>query len=83
MNKISTYDISVRHRGIIEQTIVTKVVDVALAQGYECRVDDGEEVHPWSVDRATLLDALMNTDDDTLRKEAVNLQANRRLNENT
>jgi hypothetical protein len=66
MNTLSTYAPSIRLRAAMEQAIVKRVVCDALALGYALSVDDGEEEHPRTQDVKAILDALMNTDMDTL-----------------
>jgi len=56
----------IRARIAIERKIVTALIDRALAEGYELAVDDGDERHPWTRDRAEVLDEIMNTDEDYL-----------------
>jgi len=55
-----------------EARIARKLVSAALAAGYAISVNDGEE---WTVkrstSRATILDALASTGEDTLRISAV------------
>jgi hypothetical protein len=59
-------DPGVRERVAIERRIVTALIDRALAEGYELSVHDGEEWHLWTTDRAKVIDAIMNTDEDRL-----------------
>ena len=59
---------TVRKRQEIEVAIVTKVVDDALKAGYTLSVDDGgaQMALNRSTSRMAILNALMNTDDDSL-----------------
>lgn len=57
----------VRKRIATERKIVLAIIDKALAEGFELSVDDGEETYPWTTDRKTVIDAIMNTDEDWLR----------------
>jgi len=66
LNEQTIRDIGIRHRIAIERKIVTALIDRALAEGYELAVDDGDERHPWTRDRAEVLDTIMNTDEDYL-----------------
>lgn len=66
MTPLANYDTSVRFRGQVEQLIVTKVVDLALAAGYRVSVDDGGEELPITKERAEVLNQLVNTDEDRL-----------------
>ena len=50
----------------VERQIVTALIDHALAEGYELSVDDGEEQHPWTTDRAAVIDNIMEADEDRL-----------------
>ena len=59
-------DADTRRRIVIERRIVTALIDHALAEGYELSVDDGEEQHPWTTDRAVVIDNIMETDEDRL-----------------
>ena len=59
-------DPGVRERVAIERQIVFALIDHALAEGYELSVDDGEEQHPWTTDRAVVIDNIMETDEDRL-----------------
>lgn len=52
---------------LAERVIVLKLIDTLLAAGFELSVNDGEENHPWTTDRAAVIDAILNTDEDTLR----------------
>ena len=65
---------TVRKRQEIEVAIVTKVVDDALKAGYILDVDDGGGgiALRRSRDRKAVLDALMNTDDDSLHLRRFN-----------
>lgn len=56
----------VRHRMAVERRIVLALIDQALAEGYELSVNDGEEQHPWTTDRAAVVADIMNTDEDRL-----------------
>ena len=57
-----------RHRAeaLAERAVVLKLIDTLLAAGFEISVNDGEERHPFTVSRAAVLDAVMNTDEDWL-----------------
>jgi hypothetical protein len=68
-------DPAVKRRQAIEKRIVEAVVDEALKQGYELSVDDGEETHPATTERAKVIDAIMETDEDylTLLKNGVEI----------
>jgi len=59
-------DPETRRRIVVERRIVTALIDRALAEGYELSVHDGEEWHLWTTDRAKVIDAIMNTDEDRL-----------------
>ena len=59
-------DDGTRARIVIERKIVTALVDHALAEGYEMSVDDGDNQHPWTRDRAEVIDAIMEADEDRL-----------------
>jgi len=59
-------DADIRARIVVERRIVTALIDRALAEGYELSVHDGEEWHLWTTDRAKVIDAIMNTDEDRL-----------------
>ena len=63
-----------RAEALAERAVVLKLVDTLLAAGFEFAVDDGEERHPWTTDRAAVLDAILNTDEDVLhvRKDGRN-----------
>ncbi len=56
----------IRRRIAIERRIVKKTIDDLLAAGFELAVHDGEEWHERTTDRAKLIDAIMNTDEDRL-----------------
>lgn len=60
-------DAGVRARLEIERKIVLRLIDDLLAAGCELSVYDGEEQYPWTTDRAAVIDAIMNTDEDVLR----------------
>jgi len=66
-NLIDITDPGVRKRVAIERLIVLALIDHALAEGYELSVHDGEERHPWTTDRAEVVAAIMETDEDHLR----------------
>ena len=55
-----------RARITIERKIVLRLIDDLLAAGCELSVFDGEELYPSTTDRAAVIDAVMNTDADTL-----------------
>jgi hypothetical protein len=59
---------AVQRRIRIERRLVLATVDALLAAGYVLGVDDGgaEMAAARGSDRAAIVDALMNTDDDTL-----------------
>lgn len=64
-------DPTVRARVIMERKIVTKLIDNALAAGYTLRVDQGacndpEEYTDPTTDRAAVIDAIMECDEDRL-----------------
>jgi hypothetical protein len=59
-------DAGVRARIGIERKIVLRLIDDLLAAGCELSVYDGEEQYPWTTDRAAVIDAIMNTDEDAL-----------------
>ena len=59
-------DPGVRERVAIERRIVTALIDRALAEGYELSVDDGDNQHPWTTDRAEVIDNIMEADEDRL-----------------
>ena len=59
-------DDGTRARIVIERKIVTALIDRALAEGYELSVDDGDNQHPWTTDRAAVIDAIMEADEDRL-----------------
>ena len=59
-------DPGVRERVAIERRIVTALIDRALAEGYELSVDDGAFKHPWTTDRAEVIDNIMEADEDRL-----------------
>lgn len=59
-------DSKVRMRQAVEAKIVKAVVKEALRHGYSLRVDDGERLHVITKTAQTALDALMETDEDTL-----------------
>ena len=65
LNDITNPD--VRERVAVERRIVRALVTHALKEGYELSVHDGEEEHPWTRDYDAVIDAIMNTDEDTLR----------------
>lgn len=58
-------DITNEKRLELEMTVLQKVIEDALAQGFHCRVWDGEA---WAtditIDQAVLIDALRSTDQD-------------------
>jgi hypothetical protein len=49
---------------LIERHLVRTLVDELLGQGLWIAVDDGEDTHPVTNDRDTILDELMETDCD-------------------
>ena len=59
-------DPGTRARIVIERQIVTALIDRALAEGYELSVDDGDNQHPWTTDRAEVIDVIMEADEDRL-----------------
>ena len=62
------HDTGVRYRIAVERKIVMALIDRALAEGYELAVDDGgHEPLLWTTDRRTLIDNIMETDEDYLR----------------
>lgn len=46
----------------VENRIATALIDAALAKGYSIVINDGEEDHPKSNDRKTILDSMASTD---------------------
>jgi hypothetical protein len=59
-------DADTRRRIVVERQIVTALIDRALAEGYELSVDDGDNQHPWTTDRAAVIDAIMEADEDRM-----------------
>ena len=59
-------DPGVRKCVAIERRIVTALIDRALAEGYELSVDDGDNRHPWTTNRAEVTDNIMEADEDRL-----------------
>jgi hypothetical protein len=59
-------DADTRRRIVVERRIVTALIDHALAEGYELLVDDGDSQHPWTTDRAEIIDNIMEADEDSL-----------------
>jgi hypothetical protein len=59
-------DPETRRRIAVERKIVTALIDRALAEGYELSVDDGDNQHPWTTDRAEVIDNIMEADEDQL-----------------
>lgn len=52
---------------IIEEKITQKVIELAIAAGFELRVNDGEEtVTPRTQDKGVLFGAMFSTDEDYL-----------------
>lgn len=65
--KWKALDPSTRHRIQLEEKIVKALVDLGLNAGLALSVYDGEELAPrCSTDRAAIMDALLNTDDDRI-----------------
>lgn len=60
-------DTGVRYRVATERKIVMALIDHALAEGYELAIDDGDVRPFWTTDRRTLIDNIMETDEDYLR----------------
>ena len=56
----------VRARIAIERKIVTRLIDDLLAAGWELRVYDESEYEPWTRSRTTVIDDIMNADEDVL-----------------
>ena len=65
-----------RHRAeaLAERAVVLKLIDTLLAAGFKLSVNDGQELHPWTTDRAAVIDAIMNTDEDNLRAHSDELR---------
>jgi hypothetical protein len=59
-------DPTVRARIATERKIVNRLIDTALAAGFELSVFDGEEAFPWTTHKAAVLRDIMNTDEDVL-----------------
>jgi hypothetical protein len=59
-------DPETRRRIAVERQIVTALIDRALAEGYELSVDDGDSQHPWTTNRAEVIDNIMEADEDRL-----------------
>ena len=59
-------DPETRRRIAVERKIVTALIDHALAEGYELSVDDGDNRHPWTTNRAEVIGNIMEADEDRL-----------------
>jgi hypothetical protein len=57
---------ALKNRIKLEQRIVKLTVDTLLKDGYSLAVFDGEETTAITTDKKTLIDALMETDEDYL-----------------
>lgn len=57
---------SIRTRVVVERLIIHQLVADLLEAGCELKVDDGDAQSPWTTNLGEVLDALMNTDEDTL-----------------
>lgn len=51
----------------VEKRIMTALVEAALAKGYSIVIDNGEEEHPASTDRQTILNNMAHTDEEWMR----------------
>lgn len=58
---------AIRQRQAIERAIVTKIIDGLLAAGHAISVDNGaDDETPRSVDKAAILAAMFQTDEETI-----------------